>query len=51
MNGSSSSTTTTSGDGDGAIRMVGKIGDDSFGQQLKQFLIDNKVNVDHVHGE
>ena len=29
--------------------MVGKIGDDSFGQQLKQFLIDNKVNVDHVH--
>ena len=33
---SSSSTTTTSGDGDGAI-MVGKIGDDSFGQQLKQF--------------
>lgn len=46
---SSSSTTTTSGDGDGAIRMVGKIGDDSFGQQLKQFLIDNKVNVDHVH--
>ena len=42
-------TTTTSGDGDGAIRMVGKIGDDSFGQQLKQFLIDNKVNVDHVH--
>ena len=48
LNGSSS-TTTTSGDGDGAIRMVGKIGDDSFGQQLKQFLIDNKVNVDHVH--
>lgn len=46
---SSSSSTTTSGDGDGAIRMVGKIGDDSFGQQLKQFLIDNKVNVDHVH--
>ena len=46
---SSSTTTTTSGDGDGAIRMVGKIGDDSFGQQLKQFLIDNKVNVDHVH--
>lgn len=45
----SSTTTTTSGDGDGAIRMVGKIGDDSFGQQLKQFLIDNKVNVDHVH--
>ncbi|RLP62540.1 hypothetical protein L150_01239, partial [Candida albicans Ca529L] len=35
---SSSTTTTTSGDGDGAIRMVGKIGDDSFGQQLKQFL-------------
>lgn len=50
LNGSSSTTTTTtSGDGDGAIRMVGKIGDDSFGQQLKQFLIDNKVNVDHVH--
>lgn len=48
LNGSSS-TTTTSGDGDGAIRMVGKIGDDSFGQQLKQFLIHNKVNVDHVH--
>lgn len=46
---SSTTTTTTSGDGDGAIRMVGKIGDDSFGQQLKQFLIDNKVNVDHVH--
>ena len=45
---SSTTTTTTSGDGDGAIRMVGKIGDDSFGQQLKQFLIDNKVNVDHV---
>lgn len=49
LNSSSSTTTTTSGDGDGAIRMVGKIGDDSFGQQLKQFLIDNKVNVDHVH--
>lgn len=46
---STTTTTTTSGDGDGAIRMVGKIGDDSFGQQLKQFLIDNKVNVDHVH--
>lgn len=46
LNGSSSTTTTS---GDGAIRMVGKIGDDSFGQQLKQFLIDNKVNVDHVH--
>ena len=46
---STTTTTSTSGDGDGAIRMVGKIGDDSFGQQLKQFLIDNKVNVDHVH--
>lgn len=46
---STTTTTTTSGDGDGAIRMVGKIGDDSFGQQLKQFLIDNKVNVEHVH--
>lgn len=46
---STTTTTTTSGDGDGAIRMVGKIGDDSFGQQLKQFLIDNKVNVDHIH--
>lgn len=49
LSSTSSSTTTSSGDGDGAIRMVGKIGDDSFGQQLKQFLIDNKVNVDHVH--
>lgn len=46
---STTTTTTTSGDGDSAIRMVGKIGDDSFGQQLKQFLIDNKVNVEHVH--
>lgn len=46
---STSSSSSTSGDSDGAIRMVGKIGDDSFGQQLKQFLIDNKVNVDHVH--
>lgn len=49
LSSTTTTTTTTSGDGDGAIRMVGKIGDDSFGQQLKQFLIDNKVNVDHVH--
>lgn len=29
-------------------RMIGKIGTDPFGIQLKQYLIDNKVNVENV---
>lgn len=31
------------------VRMVGNVGNDSFGQQLKQALVDANVDVQHVH--
>ncbi|AOA63773.1 Putative ribokinase [Komagataella phaffii CBS 7435] len=33
------------------VRMVGKIGNDSFGKELKQYLEDNRVSASHVSTE